>query len=89
MLTIAGSSGYQPIYRLLLTLRSGISCIPLLHSGSLFGCPDVSVVHLRGKLQARQRLFYMSLKRADHDKHERLGVASEGVLEKVGQLCTR
>lgn len=89
MLTIVGSMTTQPIYSLLLTLRIGISCFDGLHSGRLFSRPNVSVVHLRGELQARQCLFNMSLKRADHDKHERLGVASEGVLEKIGQLCIR
>lgn len=50
------------------------------------GRPDVGVVHLRRKLQADRRLGQVVVERAHHDKHERLGVAAEGILKQVCEL---
>lgn len=46
----------------------------------------MSVMHLRGELQAGQALCKMGLQRADHDEHEGLGIAPEGELKKIGEL---
>jgi hypothetical protein len=55
-------------------------------TGLALSCADVGIVHLRGKLQARQGLRKVCLEWADHDEHERLGVTAEGKLEEVSQL---
>lgn len=47
---------------------------------------DMSVVHLGRKLQAGQRLRKVSLQRADHDEHERLGVSTERELKQICEL---
>jgi hypothetical protein len=44
------------------------------------------IMHLRRKLQARNRFLEMRLQRADHNEHERLAVSTERVLEEVRQL---
>jgi hypothetical protein len=46
----------------------------------------VSVVHLGGELETGDCLLQMCLQRADHDEHEGLRVATERILEEVGQL---
>jgi hypothetical protein len=45
---------------------------------------NMRIMHLRRKLETRNRFLEMRLQRADHDEHERLGVAAERVLEEVG-----
>lgn len=46
-------------------------------TGLTLGSANVSVVHLGGELQAGQGLGEVRLQRADHDKHECLGVSAE------------
>lgn len=43
-------------------------------------------MYLSSKLQTRQSLTKMCLKRTDHDEHESFRVAAEGELEEVCQL---
>ena len=47
---------------------------------------NVRVVHLGRELETGQRLGEVSLQRADHDKHQGLGIAAERELEEVGKL---
>jgi len=54
--------------------------------GLLLRRANMRVVHLCRELETRDGLLEMGLQRADHDEHERLGVAAEGVLEEVCQL---
>lgn len=54
--------------------------------GLLLRRPDVRVVHLGRELEAGDCFLQVRLERADHDEHERLGVAAEGVLQEVCQL---
>lgn len=46
----------------------------------------MSVMHLRRELETGQGLCHVCLQWTDHHKHESLGIASEGELEKVGEL---
>jgi hypothetical protein len=43
----------------------------------LLGRADMRVVHLGGELETCYGLLQVGLQWADHDKHERLGVAAE------------
>lgn len=61
----------------------------ILRLSLLLRRPDMRIVHLCRELQAGNRFLQMRLERADHDEHEGLGVAAEGVLEEVSQLCRR
>lgn len=59
--------------------------------GALFfnlldGCANVALVHLGGKPEGVESLPETSIQWGDIDEHERLGVATEGALEQVGQL---
>ena len=42
--------------------------------------------YLRRKLQTRQRLAQMRLQRRNHDKHERLRISTQRMLEQICQL---
>jgi hypothetical protein len=44
------------------------------------------IMHLSRELETGNRLLQMGLQRADHDEHERLGVAAKGVLKEVSEL---
>lgn len=69
-------------YPLPVTAKSLARCLGLLLCST-----NVRVVHLGRKLETRDCLLQMCLQWADHDKHECLGVAAEGVLEEISQLC--
>jgi len=62
-------------------MAPSLRCLCLLLRGA-----NVRVVHLGGELEAGDCLLQMCLQRADHDEHKRLRVATERVLEEVGQL---
>lgn len=51
-----------------------------------FGGANMGVMHLCRELETGQRLCHMCLQWTDHHKHESLGIASEGELEKIGEL---
>jgi hypothetical protein len=61
----------------------------ILRLSLLLRCPNMRIMNLCRKLQACNRFLQMCLQWADHDEHEGLGVAAEGVLEEVGQLYHR
>ena len=54
--------------------------------GLLLRGADVGVVHLGCELETGDGFLQVGLQRADHDEHERFGVAAEGVLQEVCQL---
>lgn len=54
--------------------------------GLLLRGPNMRIMHLRRKLQARDGFLQMRLQRRDHDEHERLAVSSERVLQEVREL---
>lgn len=65
------------ILDLCLALGSADVCIVyLLHVSILSYSAEISQLYLGCKLQARQGFAQMCLQRTDHDKHERLAVAS-------------
>lgn len=47
----------------------------------------MGIVYFGSELQTCQCLRQVSLKRADHNKHQGLGVATEGELKEVSKLC--
>ena len=58
----------------------------LSNLGLLLRGPDMRIMHLSRKLETRNRLLQMRLQRTNHNKHERLAVATERILQQPRQL---